>query len=96
REGGEQTSASTPSERATKGACGSTKWTQSRQQSASESAQAEEPVQTTCLIEETPLPVYETGADDQPMIQTSQHPEWFSQLRKPPSPDHAWNAALPA
>nr|GFD09986.1 hypothetical protein [Tanacetum cinerariifolium] len=31
REGGEQTSASTPSERATKGAGGSTKGTQSRQ-----------------------------------------------------------------
>nr|GEY31497.1 hypothetical protein [Tanacetum cinerariifolium] len=24
------------------------------------------------------------------------HPEWFSQPRKPPSPDRAWNAALPA
>nr|GFD40606.1 hypothetical protein [Tanacetum cinerariifolium] len=52
------------------GAGGSTKGTQSRQQSTSESAQAEESVQTTCQIEETPLPVYETGADDQPIIQT--------------------------
>nr|GEX27468.1 hypothetical protein [Tanacetum cinerariifolium] len=72
------------------------KGTQSRQQSASESAQVEEPVQTTCQIEETPLPVYETGADEQPIVQTSQHPEWFSQPRKPPSPDCAWNTALPA
>nr|GFD49400.1 hypothetical protein [Tanacetum cinerariifolium] len=40
---------------------------------------------TTCPMEETPLSVYETGADDQPIVQTSQHPEWFSQLRKPPS-----------
>nr|GEW97324.1 hypothetical protein [Tanacetum cinerariifolium] len=61
-----------------------------------QSAQAEEPVQTTCQIEETPLPVYETGADDQPIIQTSQHPEWFSQPRKPPSPDRSWNVALAA
>nr|GFC63997.1 hypothetical protein [Tanacetum cinerariifolium] len=68
---------------------------QSRQQSVSESAYAEEPVQTTCLMEETPLSVYETGADDQPIIQTSQHPEWFSQPRKPPSPDLAWNTDLP-
>nr|GFD36007.1 hypothetical protein [Tanacetum cinerariifolium] len=45
---GEQASASTPSEKATKGAGGSTKGTQSRQQSGSESAYAEEPVQTTC------------------------------------------------
>nr|GFB38179.1 hypothetical protein [Tanacetum cinerariifolium] len=58
------------------------------------SAYAEEPVKTTCQMEETPLPVYETGADDQPIVQTSQHPEWFSQPRKPPSPDRAWNTAL--
>nr|GFD60670.1 hypothetical protein [Tanacetum cinerariifolium] len=42
-----------------------------------------------------PLLVYETGADEQPIVQTSQHPEWFSQPKKPPSPDHAWNTALP-
>nr|GEW99916.1 hypothetical protein [Tanacetum cinerariifolium] len=56
---------STPSEKATKGAGGSTKGTQSRQQFANEFAYAEEPVQATCQMEETPLPVYETGADDQ-------------------------------
>nr|GFD43254.1 hypothetical protein [Tanacetum cinerariifolium] len=50
-------------EAATKGAGGSTTGTQSRQQSTSHSAYAEEPVQTTCQMEETPLPVYETGAD---------------------------------
>nr|GFB43061.1 hypothetical protein [Tanacetum cinerariifolium] len=27
-------------------------------------------------------------AEDQPIVQTSQHPEWFSQPRKPPTPDH--------
>nr|GFD28235.1 hypothetical protein [Tanacetum cinerariifolium] len=37
----------------------------------------------------------EIGADEQPIVQTSQYPEWFSQPRKPPSPDRAWNAALP-
>nr|GFD42573.1 hypothetical protein [Tanacetum cinerariifolium] len=25
-----------------------------------------------------------------------QHPEWFSQPRKPPSPDRDWNKTLPA
>nr|GFD48617.1 hypothetical protein [Tanacetum cinerariifolium] len=39
-----------------------------------ESAYAEEPVQTTCQMEKTLLPVYETGADDQPIVQTSQQP----------------------
>nr|GEV71720.1 hypothetical protein [Tanacetum cinerariifolium] len=94
--GGEQASASTPSEKATEGAGGSTTGSQSRQKSTSKSAFAEEPVQTTCQMEETPHPVFETGADDQPIIQTSQHPEWFSQPRKPPSPDRAWNTTLSA
>nr|GFC28538.1 hypothetical protein [Tanacetum cinerariifolium] len=44
---------------------------QSRQLSASESAFAEEPVQPTCQIEEPSHPVFETGADDQPIVQTS-------------------------
>nr|GFC93083.1 hypothetical protein [Tanacetum cinerariifolium] len=89
KEGGEQASASTPSEKASKGTGGSKTGSQSQQQSASKSAYAEEPVQTTCQMEETPLPVYETGADDQPTVQTSQHTKWFSQPRKPPSPDRA-------
>nr|GEW90791.1 hypothetical protein [Tanacetum cinerariifolium] len=94
KEGGEQASASTHSEQATKGAGGSTTGTQSRQQSASQSAYAAEPVQTTCQMEETLLSVYETGADDQPIVQTSQHPEWFSQPRKPPLPDHTLTPVL--
>nr|GEV73468.1 hypothetical protein [Tanacetum cinerariifolium] len=74
----------------------STTGSQSRQMSASESAFAEEPVQTTCQMEEPPHPVFETGADDQPIVQTSQHPEWFSQPKRPPSPDRAWNTTIPA
>nr|GFC19636.1 hypothetical protein [Tanacetum cinerariifolium] len=60
-----------------------------------ESALAEEPVQTTCQIEEPSHPVFETGAEDQPIVQPSQHPEWFSQPRKPPTPDRDWNKSLP-
>nr|GFD33930.1 hypothetical protein [Tanacetum cinerariifolium] len=48
------------------------------QLSASESAFAEEPVQTTCQIEEPSHQVFETSAEDQPIIQATQHPEWFS------------------
>nr|GFB81057.1 hypothetical protein [Tanacetum cinerariifolium] len=83
-------------ETATGGAGKSTKGSQSRQLSASESAFTEEPMQTTCQMEEPLHPVFETGADDQPIVQTSQHPEWFSQPRRPPSPDRAWNTTLPA
>nr|GFB71116.1 hypothetical protein [Tanacetum cinerariifolium] len=73
----------------------STTGSQSRQLSASESAFAEEPVQTTCQMEEPSHPVFETGADDQPIVQTSQHPEWFSLPKRPPSPDCDWNKTLP-
>nr|GFB41678.1 hypothetical protein [Tanacetum cinerariifolium] len=96
REGGEHASASTPSEPATESAGRSTTGSQSRQLSASESAFAEEPVQTTCQMEEPSHPVFETGAEDQPIIQTTQHPEWFFQPRRPPTPDHDCNKTLPA
>nr|GFB99758.1 hypothetical protein [Tanacetum cinerariifolium] len=55
--------------------------------SASESAFAKEPVQTTCQMDEPSHSVFETSAKDQPIVQTSQHPKWFSQLRKPLTPD---------
>nr|GFB24891.1 hypothetical protein [Tanacetum cinerariifolium] len=96
REGGEHASASTPSEPATRSAGISTTWTQSRQLFASESAFAEEPVQSTSQMEEPSHPVFKTGAEDPPILQTSQHPEWFSQLRKPPTPNRDWNISLPA
>nr|GEW70075.1 hypothetical protein [Tanacetum cinerariifolium] len=96
REGGEHASASTPSEPATGSAGRTTTGSQSRQLSASESAFAEEPVQPTCQMEEPSHPVFETGADDQPIIQTTQHPEWFSQPRRPPTPDRDWNKSVPA
>nr|GFB78908.1 hypothetical protein [Tanacetum cinerariifolium] len=79
REGGEHASASTPSEPATRSAGRSTTMTQSRKLSANESAFAEEPVQTTCQMEEPSHPVFETSAEDHPIVQTFQHPEWFSQ-----------------
>nr|GEZ21634.1 hypothetical protein [Tanacetum cinerariifolium] len=53
-------------------------------------------VQTTCQMEEPSHPVFETGAEYQPIVQTSQHPEWFSQPKGPPTPDRNWNKTLPA
>nr|GEV88454.1 hypothetical protein [Tanacetum cinerariifolium] len=44
----------------------------------------------------TPTSVFDTGVEDQPIVQTSQHPEWFSQPRKPPTPNRDWNKTLPA
>nr|GFB29105.1 hypothetical protein [Tanacetum cinerariifolium] len=55
--------------------------------SASESATAEETMLTTFEMEGPSHPEFETGADDQPIVESSQHPEWFSQQQKPPTSD---------
>nr|GEV38062.1 hypothetical protein [Tanacetum cinerariifolium] len=96
REGNEPESIRVSLEPATRSAGRSTTGTKSRQVSASESAFAKEPVQTTSQIEEPSHLVFQIGADDQPIVQTSQHPEWFSQQKKPPILDRDWNKTLPA
>nr|GEV93130.1 reverse transcriptase domain-containing protein [Tanacetum cinerariifolium] len=35
-------------------------------------------------------------ADDQQIVESSQHPEWFSQQKIPPNPDRDWNKTLSA
>nr|GFA27215.1 hypothetical protein [Tanacetum cinerariifolium] len=59
-------------------------------------ATGKEPVQTTGQMEEPSHLVFETGAEDQPIVQTSRHPEWFSQPRRPPTLDRDRNKTLPA
>nr|GFD50415.1 hypothetical protein [Tanacetum cinerariifolium] len=71
-------SASAPLETATKSAGRYTTGSRSRQASASESAFTEEPMQTTSQMEEPSHLEFKTGAEDQLIIQSSQHPEWFS------------------
>nr|GEU45111.1 hypothetical protein [Tanacetum cinerariifolium] len=88
REGNEPESTSALTETATRSVGRSTQGSRSRQASASESALAEEPMQTTSQMEEPSHSEFDTGAEDQPIVQSSQHPEWFSQQQKPPSPDH--------
>nr|GEX03218.1 hypothetical protein [Tanacetum cinerariifolium] len=96
REGKEPESVSAPKEKATRSAGKSTQGTKSRQVSASESATAEEPMQTTFQMEEPSHLEFDTGAEDQPIVQSSQHPEWFSQQQKPPTLDRDWNKTLSA
>nr|GEZ34434.1 hypothetical protein [Tanacetum cinerariifolium] len=86
REGKEPDSASAPKEKATRSADKSTQGSKSRQTLESESTTAEEPMQTTFEMEEPSHPEFETGADDQPIVEPSQHPKWFSQQKKPPTP----------
>nr|GEY20552.1 hypothetical protein [Tanacetum cinerariifolium] len=71
REGGEPESAHASLELVTRSVGRSTTGFKSRQASASESAFAEGPVQTTSQIEEPSHPVFKTGAEDQPIVQTS-------------------------
>nr|GEY83143.1 copia protein [Tanacetum cinerariifolium] len=97
REGNEPESTSAPKEKATRTTDKSTQGSKSRQTSASESATAEEPMQTTCDLEKPSHPEFKTGAaDDQPITKTSQHPKWFSQQKKPPTPDRDCNKTLSA
>nr|GEU36954.1 hypothetical protein [Tanacetum cinerariifolium] len=96
REGKEAESASAPTETATRSAGRSTQGSRSRQALASDSAFAEEPMQTTCQMEEHSHPEFDTGAEDQLIVQSSQHPEWFSQQQKPPFSDRDWNKTVPA
>nr|GEX16344.1 hypothetical protein [Tanacetum cinerariifolium] len=96
REGKEPESASAPKEKATRSAGKSTQGSKSRLTSTSESATAEEPMQTTFEMEEPSHPEFEIGADDQLIVEPSQHPEWFSQQKKPPTPDRDWNKTLTA
>nr|GEU29832.1 hypothetical protein [Tanacetum cinerariifolium] len=94
KEGKEPESASAPKEKATRSTGKSTQESKSRQTSASEPATAEEPMQTTFEMEEPSHPEFETGADDLLVVQPYQHPEWFSQQKKPPTPDRDWNKTL--
>nr|GEW21086.1 hypothetical protein [Tanacetum cinerariifolium] len=91
REGKEPESESFPMETATRSVGRSTQGSRSRQTSASEFAAAEEPMQTTFEMEEPAHLKFGTGADDQPIVESSQRPEWFSQQQKPPTSDRDWN-----
>nr|GFA02049.1 hypothetical protein [Tanacetum cinerariifolium] len=97
REGKEPESTSAPKEKATRTTSKSTQGSKSRQTFASESAIAEEPMHTTYDLEEPSHSEFKTGAaDDQLIAETSQHPEWFSQQKKLPTPDCDWNKTLSA
>nr|GFC90160.1 hypothetical protein [Tanacetum cinerariifolium] len=68
----------------------STQGSKSHQKTVSESAPAEEPMQTIQDLEEPSHQEFETSvANDQPIIEASQHLEWLQQQKKPPTPDRA-------
>nr|GEW20110.1 hypothetical protein [Tanacetum cinerariifolium] len=96
REGKEPESASAPLETTTRNAGRSTTGSKSRQASASESAFAEEPVQTTSQIEEPSHPVFETDRDwnkTLPAVQGSTQ-TWISKLAKQADNRSSFNELL--
>nr|GEU90830.1 hypothetical protein [Tanacetum cinerariifolium] len=96
REGKEPESTSAPKEKTNRSAGKSAQGSKSQQTSASESATAKEPMQTTFEMEEPSHPEFETGVNDQPIVEPTQHPKWFSQRKKPPTLDRDWNKTLSA
>nr|GEU63446.1 retrovirus-related Pol polyprotein from transposon TNT 1-94 [Tanacetum cinerariifolium] len=66
-----------------------------KDETASESAPVEEPMQTTQDLEEPSHQEFEIGAaDDQPIAEASHHPEWFHQQKKPLTPNHTLTLEL--
>nr|GFB80018.1 hypothetical protein [Tanacetum cinerariifolium] len=92
----EKIEASTPMKTATRSTGMSSQGSRSRQASASESALAKEPMQTTSQMEKPSHPKFDAGADDQLIVQSSQHPEWFPPQQKPPTLDRDWNKTMSA
>nr|GFA11976.1 hypothetical protein [Tanacetum cinerariifolium] len=75
---------------------GSDRGSKRRREGKEPESATKEPMQTTFEMEEPSHPEFETGADDQPIVESSQHPELFSQQKKPPTPDRDWNKTLSA
>ncbi|GJS90502.1 hypothetical protein Tco_0773138, partial [Tanacetum coccineum] len=97
RAGKEPESTSTPKEKTSKTTGKSTEGSKSHHKSAGESAQAEEPMHTAKDLEEPAHQEFVTGdTEDKPDEETSQLPDWFQKLAKPPTPDRDWNKTLPA
>nr|GEZ49381.1 hypothetical protein [Tanacetum cinerariifolium] len=74
-------------------------WGSKRRREGKETESASTPKEkatrsTTFEMEEPSHLEFETGADDQPIVEPSQHPEWFSQQKKPPTLDRDWNKTL--
>ncbi|GJS39398.1 hypothetical protein Tco_0564441 [Tanacetum coccineum] len=96
RVGKEPESTSAPKEKTSKTTGKSTEGSKSHHKSAGESAQAEEPMYTAKDLEEPAHQEFEIGVTkDQTDEETSQLPDWFQKLAKPPTPDHDWNKILP-
>ncbi|GJQ95943.1 hypothetical protein Tco_0007082 [Tanacetum coccineum] len=92
----EPESTSAPKEKTSKTTGKSTEGSKSHHKSAGESDQAKEPMHTAKDLKEPTHQEFKTGVtEDQTNEETSQFPDWFQKLGKPPTPDCDWNKTLP-
>ncbi|GJS51729.1 hypothetical protein Tco_0625091 [Tanacetum coccineum] len=97
RAGKEPESTSAPKEKTSKSSGKSKEGSRSHQKSTDKSSQIEEPIHTVEDSKEPAHQEFDTGfTKDQPVDDTTQHPDWFQKPAKPPTPDCDWNKTLPA
>ncbi|GKG23622.1 hypothetical protein Tco_0391658, partial [Tanacetum coccineum] len=97
RTGKEPESTSAPRETTTTTAGKTTTGSKTHKQSASQSAPAEETMQSTDVFDAPAHQEFEIGVhDDQAKEEVHHLPDWFQQPKRLPSPDHAWNKSVPA
>ncbi|GJS18018.1 hypothetical protein Tco_0412490 [Tanacetum coccineum] len=97
RSGKEPESTSAPKEKTSKSTGSSKEGSKSKTRSTDKSAQIEELVHTVDDLEQPAHQEFNTGfTKDQPVEETTQFPDWFKKLAKPPTPDRDWNKTLPA
>ncbi|GJR71931.1 hypothetical protein Tco_0084296 [Tanacetum coccineum] len=95
RVGKEPESTSALKEKTSKSTGKSKEGSKSHQTSTSNSAQAEEPIHADENLEEPAHQEFDIGfTKDQPVDETTQHPDWFQKPTKPRTPDRDWNKAL--
>ncbi|GJV68098.1 hypothetical protein Tco_1483607 [Tanacetum coccineum] len=93
----EPESTSAPREKTTTTAGKTTTGSKTHKQSASQSAPAEETMQSTDVFDAPAHQEFETGVHDEQAEEEVHHlPDWFQQPKRLPSPDHAWNKSVPA
>ncbi|GJZ94888.1 hypothetical protein Tco_0667091 [Tanacetum coccineum] len=97
RDGKDPEATSAPKEKNSKSTGKSKEGSKSHQKSTGKFAQAEEPIHADKDLEEPAHQEFDTGfTEDQPVDETTQHPDWFQKPTKPPTPDCDWNMTLPA
>ncbi|GKD77256.1 hypothetical protein Tco_1339877, partial [Tanacetum coccineum] len=96
RAGKEPESTSAAKKKTSKSSGESKEGSKSYHTSTGKSAQAEEPIHADEDLEEPVHQEFDTRfTEDQPVDETTQHPDWFQKPTKPPTPDRDWNKTLP-